>query len=155
MRRLMTLALCVAAATSCAASTATLTVMKNSQEAKALHNSKCQALSSQEVSSLPANLKRKNVCFYGMLSVDSEFTVVFPSDASEKPTPWDVTIMLPPLSDPNRNLREFDGNRVLLIGDLEYDRSCWDLKHKPNQKHICAPASRPVYLSNATLILIK
>jgi len=155
MQRLMTLALCVVATTSCAASTATLTVMENSQEAKMLHHSKCQILSSQEVSSLPSNLERKNVCFYGVLHSDSEFTVVFPSDASEKPAPWDVTIMLPPPADLNRNLQEFDGNRVLLIGDLEYDRSCWDLRHKPNQVHTCVPANRPVYLSNATLILAK
>jgi len=110
-------------------------------------------LSSQEVSSLPANFKRKNVCFYGTLYVDSEFTVVFPSDASQKPTPWDVTVMLPPLEDPNSNLQKFDGSRVLLIGDLEYDRDCWLDKLNPNHKRICAPADRPTYLSNAMLIL--
>lgn len=144
MRGLMTLALCLAATTSCAASRATLTVMENSQEPRVLHKSKCQMLSWQEVSSLPTNLERKNVCFYGALYVDREFTVVFPAEAS-----WDVTVMLPPLGDPNSNLQKFAGSRILLIGDLEYDQGCWDLKHKPKQARICAPANRPVYLSRA------
>jgi hypothetical protein len=155
MQRLVALALCLVAATSCTAATATLTVLESSEEAKVLHSSKCQMLTSQEVSSLPTGFERHNVCFYGTLYSDSEYTVVFPSDRSSKSTQWDVTVMLPALSDPNKNLQKFDGKRVLLIGDLKYDQDCCAGALKPNEQRICTPAERPIYLSNGTLVFAE
>jgi hypothetical protein len=63
--------------------------------------------------------------------------------------------MLPALGDPNKNLQQFDGKRVLLIGDLKYDQDCWAGTLKPGEQRVCTPAEHPIYLSNGTLIFAK
>jgi hypothetical protein len=128
------------------AAPAKLTVLESDDLDRALIDSRCKILTPHDVSSLPTGAERKNVCFYGTLYADREFEVVFPS------TPWDVTIMLPAR---NGDLERLDGKRVLLIGNLHYDYECWAGPLKPHEKQVCAPAERPIYLTNGTLIPTK
>jgi hypothetical protein len=128
------------------AAPAKLTVLEIGDRDRTLRDSRCTMLTTHDVSSLPTGAERRNVCFYGTLYADREYSVVFPS------TPWDVTVVLPAR---NGDLERLDGKRVLLIGNLHYDYECWAGPLKPHEKRVCAPAERPIYLTNGTLIPTK
>lgn len=137
------------------AATSRLTVELNEDVDRALHNSKCRLLSTHEVSALPERFERTNACFFGILYADREFTVVFPSDSGSTSSPWDVTVMLPRVKSYSPDLDQFDGRRVLLIGNLSYDHDCWAPMLKPKEQQTCTPAERPIYLGDGTMVVLK
>lgn len=154
MYRLTALAFPVLLAMSCAA-TSKMNVELNGDGNKSLHNSKCRLLSTLEVSTLPEGFERANVCLFATLYADREFTVAFPSDRHSASTPWDVTVMLPRTRSHSLDLEQFDGRRVLLIGNLSYDHDCWAPVLKGNELQICTPVERPIYLSAGTMVILK
>jgi hypothetical protein len=151
MFRIVLFAVAAILATSCVAADKLSVIQKSGHDAIA--KSHCTRISAHEVFSLPPDFRRRNVCFPGVLYVDSEATVVFPADPSEKPVFWDVTVSLVPLAEPSHGLSLTDGARVWLIGDLVYDRDCWAGSLKAEEQRVCAPARRPIYLSNGLLVL--
>jgi len=60
-----------------------------------------------------------------------------------------LTIILPHSTEPTTYFQQLNGRRVLVTGDITYDRECWDGQRE------CVPAGRPIYLGTGTLTILK